>query len=359
MTRGLLLAGVLAAFAGCGGDDAPASGGRPGERPPAPVTTTAVEHGTLAREIEVSGVVEPLRQVTVTSQLGSTVDAVLAEEGDRVGRGTVLARLDDAELALELESARAAREAAVAAFERAERLREREVITLPEFERDRTALAAAEAAYRRLQTRVGYATVASPIAGVVTEKNVEAGDVVAPQQALFRVADVSTLVVLVGVSELDVGQLAAGDLVDVALDAAPGVPRTGRIRRVFPSADPTTRLVPVEVALEPGSGARPGYLARVRLRLEEREGVAIVPAGAVVSGAGGEAAFVVAGGVAERREIETGLVSAGRVEVVSGLEPGEIVVVDGAASLRDGAPVRPVESRRPPAADASAGSGGS
>ncbi|MGH7565250.1 MAG: efflux RND transporter periplasmic adaptor subunit, partial [Gemmatimonadota bacterium] len=268
---------------------------------------------------------------------------------------TVLARLEDAEFAVELESARAALEAARAAFERAEQLREREVITLPEYERDRTALAAADAEHRRLQTRVGYATVRSPISGVVTAKHIEAGDVVGAQTPLFDVADVSTLVVPIGVSELDVGELAAGDTVELSLDALPNRPLSGRIRRVFPSADPTTRLVPVEVALQPGSQARPGYLARVRFRLDARSDVSLVPASAILTGPGGaESAFVVENGKAFRREVETGMVSKGRVEIVRGLNPGEIVVVEGGSSLREGAQVRTVGE--PPAAEAAADS---
>ena len=345
----VLAIGIAASLA-CGEDEPAAAGpGGPGGPRVSVVETATVESGPIARQVEVSGVVEPIRTVSVNSQLATTVRAMLAEEGDRVAAGTVLARLEDAELAVELVSERAALEAARAAFERAEQLREREVITLPEYERDRTALAAAEAAVRRLETRVAYATVRSPIAGVVTAKYVEAGDVVGAQTPLFEVADVSTLVVPIGVSELDVGRLAPGDAVEVTLDALPDRPLTGRIRRIFPAGDPATRLVPVEIALEPGSMARPGYLARVSLRLEEREDVPIVPAGAILTGVSGdESTFVVEDGKAFRREVETGLVAKGRVEIVSGLRPGESVVVSGGSSLREGAAVRSVGD--PPAA---------
>ena len=356
-------AGLMAVVAfACGGDEHAASrpgGGGPGGGPPSARGATApLEEGSIAREIELSGVVEPIRTVSVNSQLATTVNAVYAEEGDRVSSGAVLARLEGADLTANLESARAALDAARAAFERAEQLREREVITLPEYERDRTALAAAEAVHRQLQTRVGYATIRSPISGVVTAKHVEAGDVVGSQTPLFEVADISTLVVPIGVSELDVGQLAAGDTVTVSLDAFPDRPLGGRIRRVFPSADPTTRLVTVEVALESGSQARPGYLARVELRLDARDDVLLVPASAILTGSSGEeSTFVVEDGKAFRREVESGLVSQGRVEVVRGLNRGETVVVEGGTSLREGAAVRTV-GEPPPAAEAVADSAG-
>lgn len=305
-----------------------------------PVETAIVQLSSLSRDVTVSGVVEPLRTVGVNSQLSSTVLFVGAEEGDRLAAGQVLARLESAELQAAVASAEANHEVAKAAWERARQLHEEQIVTLAEYERDRAAFAAAEATLEQLRTRLGYATIRSPLAGVVLEKNVEAGDLVAAQQQLFRVADVSTLVVRVGVSELDVVQLAEGDTLEVVLDAFPDQPVRGRIRRVFPSADPQSRLVPVEVALEPGSPARPGFLARVELRFDARDEVPVIPAGAVVRGEGGQAVFVVQDGRAVRRPVQVGPTYEGRVEVESGLVTGDVVVVKGNASLRDGARVR-------------------
>ncbi|MGH7573305.1 MAG: efflux RND transporter periplasmic adaptor subunit, partial [Gemmatimonadota bacterium] len=358
---------LLALSAACADEEAggrsPGPGG-PGEAGMArvvPVETATVELSSLSRDVTVSGVVEPLRTVGLNSQLASTVLSIGAEEGDRVGVGQALARLDAAEIQAELTSAEANHEVAEGTWERAQELYQEQIITLPEYERDRAAFAAAEAELGQLRTRLGYATIQSPLSGVVLEKNVEAGDLVAPQQQLFRVADISTLVVRVGISELDVVQLSAGDSARVVLDAFPDQPIRGRIRRVFPAADPASRLVPVEVALEPGSPARPGFLARVEFRFDVREDVAVVPAAAVVRGEQGDAVFVVEGDRAVRRPVQVGQTYEGRVEVVDGLEPGEVVVVKGNAGLREGAQVRavPGPEARTGAASAAAPSAGS
>src|SRR5690606_32866294 len=152
-------------------------------------------------------------------------------------------------------SAEAAFVVAEAAFERAEQLRNSQVITIGEYERDRTAYASARSQLEQLRTRRGYAVVRSPLNGVVLEKRVEAGDVVAPQTQLFRIGDISTMVVRVPVSELDVVELSPGAAATLVFDAFPSRSFTGRIRRIFPSADPTTRLVPVEVALDAAGAA--------------------------------------------------------------------------------------------------------
>jgi membrane fusion protein (multidrug efflux system) len=345
----LALALVLAACGREGAAEQPKGGGGGGGRgpggggPPA-VETAAVETGSIAREIEVSGTVEPLRSVGVNAQSAGALVAVNAEEGDFVQRGAVMARLDARELQAQVESARANWEVARDAFARAQQLRERQVITQAEFDAARAAEAAARASMDQLRTRIGYTVVRAPVGGVVTEKLVELGAVVGAQTRLFTVAEVSTLVTRVGVSELDVGSLRVGQQARVMLDAYPGQQFQGRIRRIFPSADPTTRLVPVEVALtgEAATAARPGFLARVSFALGARDGVLLVPASAVVGQAGAQQVFVVVNGKAERRTVETGLSSEGRVEVVSGLREGEAVVVTGSNNVRNNADVRVV-----------------
>jgi RND family efflux transporter MFP subunit len=329
---------------GPGGGGGRGPGGRGGGGGPPPVETAAVETGSIAREIEVSGTVEPLRSVGVNAQASGALVTVNAEEGDFVQRGAVMARLDARELEAQVASSRANWEVARDAFARAQQLRDRQVITQAEFDAARAAEAAARASLDQARTRVGYMVVRAPASGVVTEKVVEVGAVVGAQTKLFTIAEVSTLVTRVGVSELDVGSLRTGQGARVMLDAYPGQRFEGRIRRIFPSADPATRLVPVEVALtgEAAQAARPGFLARVAFALGAREGVLLVPASSVVGQAGAQQVFVVVDGKAERRTVETGLSSEGRVEVVSGLREGEAVVVTGSNNVRNNADVRVV-----------------
>lgn len=351
----LAVAAGAVLFAGCGrgdgGDGAsgsgPGRGGGPGETV---VSVAPVTVGTIARSLTVSGILEPIRTIAVNSRLAGALTSVLVEEGTRVKEGDVLARVDDREIRSQIEAAEAAHQVAESAFERATKLRDRQVITLPEYERDRTALAAAKAELDQLRTRLGYATVRAPITGVVTEKRVEAGDIVAVQTRLFALADVATIVTRVRVSELDVVHLHARDAVRIELDAFPGRVVDGVIRRIFPTADPATRLVPVEVALE-GEAAdlgRPGFLARVTFALGVHENVKLVPASAVVGGGRADAVFVVENGKATRRTVATGLTSQGSVEILSGLEAGEQVVTAGNHTLPDGAAVRVVETPAAP-----------
>lgn len=347
--RTLPLTLVLLAACERGNGQSPPGAGERGERPPTPVEVVQARLDTVSRGVRATGNVEPIRTVAVNSQLGGALLRVDVEEGDRVRAGQVLARIDSRELQAQLRSAEARLEVARRAAERAEQLRAQQIVTVAEYEADQAEYAAALATHDQLRTRIDYATIRAPITGVVLEKLVEAGHVVAAGTRLFTVGDVSPLVVRVPISELDVTALAAGDTVAVTLDALPGADLIGRIRRIFPAADSTTRLVPVEIALA-GTAAgevRPGFLARVRFSLAPRAGVLTVPAPAVLEAASGSAVFIVDDGRAVRRRVQRGETYEGRVEIRSGLSPGDTVVVAGNAELRDGAEVRLSQSPAP------------
>jgi membrane fusion protein (multidrug efflux system) len=308
-----------------------------------------VGRGTLARTTTVAGILEPLRTIGVNAQMSGALLTVNAEEGNYVREGQTLAQIDARELEAQVRSATASLELAESSAKRSDELWRQRIVTALEYERDKAALAAAQATLEQLRTRLGYAIIKSPINGVVTEKRLEAGDIVSPQTRLFSVAETSTLVSRVMVSELEVPLLKAGAQVDVSVDALGGARVAGRIRRVFPSADTLTRLVPVEVALT-GSALnqlKPGYTIRSTFRLGERNDALLIPTRAVMGPAGARTVVIVRQGKSERRIVRVGPDIDGKTEVLEGLSAGDSVIVAGQALLRDGATVRIVPPMSP------------
>ena len=329
-----------------GGGGGPGGGG-PGGRANAvtPVEVALARLDSLSRETIVAGRLEPLRTVGVNAQLPGALTAVRVQEGDYVTAGQVLAQVDARDIAAQVRSAEASLTLARSTADRSERLYRDRVVTQAEYERDAAALAAALASLEQLRTRLGYASVRAPIAGVIIEKAVESGDVVQGNTRLFTVADVSTLLVRVQVSELEVTGIREGQAATVIVDALDATaPLTGRVRRVFPTADTVTRMVPVEVALTGATVRRlkPGFLARVTFRLGARGDVLMIPSRAVVGPNGARAVFVLKGERAERRPVRIGQTSGTQVEVLEGLVAGDTVVAAGADQLRDGGTVRVV-----------------
>ncbi len=347
---------TLLAVTACARDEGEArtpGGGGPGGGPRGeritPVEVEVAHEGRVARSTTVAGTIEPIRVVGVNAQLAGALGSVRVLEGARVEAGAVLATIEAAELEAQVRSAEAALTFAQSTARRSEELFRGQIITAAEYERDKAALAAAEATLAQLKTRLAYATIRSPIDGVVTERQVETGDIVSNNLRLFTIADVSTLVTRVLVSELDVGALRAGQTVAMSVDALPGERFQGRIRRIFPSADSSTRMVPVEVAIS-GSAAsrlRPGYTARSTFQLDERKDAVLVPARAVLGTTGARSVFVVIDGKAVRRGVRVGPEVEGLVEVLEGIQTGDSVIVTGATEVREGATVRIVEPLAP------------
>lgn len=337
------LGGLLLWLQACSpGTEARAGSETAGERP-LPVAVAAAERRDLARTVTVTGPIEPLRVIGVNSQAAGTVLAIRAQEGDRVAQGQLLAQLDGREAQAQLERAEALLVSAQSAFERAQSLHQSQIITDAELDQARSAFEVARSDVALWRTRVGFTRIVAPAAGVVMSKAVEAGSAVSPNQQLFELADVSLLVVRVQLSELEVVHLAGGASVEVRLDAYPDVALRGTVRRVFPAADPQSRLVPVEVALgrrPRGVEARPGFLARVTFPLDMRRGTVVVPASAVGVTEGAAFVYLVEADTLVRRSVELGITAGGWVEVTGGLEAGERVVTSGHTNLRPGTRVR-------------------
>ncbi|MEX2179526.1 MAG: efflux RND transporter periplasmic adaptor subunit, partial [Gemmatimonadaceae bacterium] len=315
---------------------------RGGPQGPTPVEVAQVTRGSLAREATVAGVLSPIRRVGVNAQLGGALLSVRVEEGSQVREGQILAEVDARELSAQVRSAEASLALAKSTAERSETLFKDRIVTAAEYERDHAAHASAQATLDALRLRLSYARVRAPTSGVITDKRAEAGDVISPQARLFTIADISTLVVLVQVSELDITGLSVGQPASITIDAFGPARFAGSIRRIFPAADSVTRMVPVEVALS-GSSARqlkPGYLARVTVQLGERPNVLLTPVSSVVGSRDARAVFVMRAGKVERVPVRIGQTSGNVVEVLEGVNFGDSVVVVGAENLRDGAEVR-------------------
>lgn len=339
---------VLAGATACGGGGEASGAQRPagGESSAGrsvPVAVVEVMPRDLSRAVVVAGAVEPVRTIGVNSMLAGTVLAVHVQEGDRVRRGQLLAELDARETRAQYERAQAVLANAETIFQRNEQLAANKIITDAEFQQSRSAYEVAKSDAEVWRTRLAFTRITAPSPGVVTAKLIESGSAVSANQRTFDLADVSLLVVRVQVSELDVVHVKPGAEVSVVLDAYPTATVRGRVRRVFPSADAQSRLVPVEVALDAfpeGVVARPGFLARVSFQLDRRPGALVIPASAVGVGEEGQFVYVVEADSLQRRPVTVGISAEGFVEIQRGLTAGERVVTSGHTNLRPGSRVR-------------------
>lgn len=312
------------------------------DEPSLAVAAVEVVPRTLSQGVSTSNAVQAVRTVRAATPSTGVVRHVHVEEGDRVQEGDLLAELDVREERAELNRAQTILEREQAAYERQKRLREREFTSAQEYEAQRADRDVAASEVELWETRVALGEIRASTDGVITARNVEPGEAVSSNDDLLALADVSTLVVRVGISERQVPYLEEGQSVQVRLDAYPDETFSGSIRRIFPQAD-DDRQVRVEVALgeDARAYARPGFLARLDVSVDERANVFAVPAEALLgSEADDPSVLVIANGELERRSVEPSITRDGWTIIDAGLEQGEHVVASNPATLQPGTPVR-------------------
>ena len=340
-TAALLCASLL--LVGCGGEAAPdANGASPAERG-LPIAAVEVQPRDLSRQVRVTGTVEPRVHIRLASRTSGTVDAVFFEAADPVQTGELLARLDMSEQQAELERTRALRQEARLEYRRYADLQEGRMVSATEYQRARAALAVLNSEVKLWETRVAFGDIMAPRDGVLTARHIEPGEAVEAHDTLFELAALDALVVRPGISERDVVHLEVGQPIPVQLDALPGLELEGTLRRIFPSADAGSRLVPIEVALPADAvdrGVRPGFLARIRITVDERSGALAVPSAALGEDGGERYVYLVHDERLERRRVEPGVTRGEWTEIRAGLEPGDIVLATNPIDMRDGQRVR-------------------
>lgn len=309
--------------------------------------TATVGSQTAASRIEIDGVVVGRVEAVLSSRLAAAVAEVRAVPGETVRAGTVLVRLDARETDSALEGARAALGSAKASLglakknrARFERLAERGAAAAVELDRARqdetgaaAAVASAEALARRAQTDRGQAALAAPFDAVVVEKMVAPGDLAAPGRPLVRLASASGRRIEAAPGESEAALLKPGDTLEIAIG---GRTITGRVAEIVGAVDPSTRRRTVRVDLPAGEEPPIGSFARLLLAGPARLGL-LVSERAVVARGGLEIAWAVGpDGRAALRYVRTGGRAGGSVEIRSGLEAGERVVLDPPADLESG-----------------------
>ncbi|WP_022963089.1 efflux RND transporter periplasmic adaptor subunit [Halopseudomonas pelagia] len=330
---------LLALLAGCQQEAPPASA----ERPPTPVAAYEVSTRDLSRPLRIAATVEPRTLISLAARTAGTVQSVAVEEGDRVKAGQLLAQLDVAEAVAELARAQAQMASATLDFNRAIELRRRGVATEIEYQAADVALQVTRSQRELWQSRVAYGRIEAPQASMVIARYIETGEAVETQSTLFELADMDQLVLRLGVSELDVVHLQQGQLLPITLDALPELRLEGIVRRIFPAALGSSRLITVEVLLPTTAwdqGVRPGFLARIDAAIDPRPDTLVVPSAALGSQEGGYYLFVIEHDILVRRTVTTGISRSRWTEILSGVEPGELILASNPIDMLDEQKVR-------------------
>ena len=354
----LLLAGLAAAVAcgsgeeaaGPGGGSGP--GGRPGGGPPggfgggnAPVTAVPVEvveilPGPISAFIETNGTLEAEREVDIVARTGGPLVALNTEEGVQVRAGEVLAQIDELEARAQVEISRVALQDAETAYERAKASLENAIVSQEVYDQALSAFESAKAQLAGNEIQLGYTRITAPFDGLIIQRAVKFGETVTAGQQLFRISDFDPLLCVIGVPERDLARLSIGQPALLQVEAFPGEQFRGRVLRISPVVDAATGTIRVTLEVNRQGRLSPGMFAGVRLVTDVREDALIMPKRALSLESLADSVFVVEDGAAYRRNVTLGYEEDDRVEVTSGLDRGDRVIVVGQDGLTDATPVQ-------------------
>ena len=364
-----------------------------GQRPIEVQTATAVSPASdsgAGAVLQATGYVTARRQATVSAQITGTLTEVLIEEGDRVEKGQVLARLEDSGYRANLNAAKASALAAQAQVgqlqaqlsqarhdaERAQTLAARGLVSKQAAEQARTAVAsdvaqlnalqrqaqAARAQEQVAQVDFDYTVVRAPFAGVITDKSAQIGEIISPLSAgggftrtgVGTIVDMDSLEVDVDVNEAYIGRVKPAMPAEAVLDAYPDWRIPAHVIAIVPAADRGKATVKVRVALEqkdarivPDMGVRVSFLEHKAAPAASVPSGVLVPAGAVVQRDGRSVVFVVEGGKAAQRAVTPTAEKLGDMQrLPTAVNAGDSVIVAPPAALHDGSAVQ-IKDKQP------------
>lgn len=352
---------ALLALAACGngGDKATekAAAARNAGQTVTAATATLIEQ---PRTVTASGSVSAWEEVPVGAETGGlTAIGVYVEEGTYVRQGQLLVKLNDDVLQAQLRQqqagvasaeANAAREDA--ALARAEELRGRGFLSQASLDTAianqrsaRAQLSSAQAALSETRTRLNQTNIRAPVAGMVSSRSVTRGQIVQPGTELFRMVRDGRLELDAEIPEAELRLVRSGMAATIASDQAAGA--TGRVRIVTPEVDARTRLGVARISLASGSGLRPGMFARAAIDVGAQPAL-VVPSDAIVFREGKPGVYTIgANSTVHFTPITTGARNGAQIQVTTGLQAGQRVVVQGAGFLGEGDQVTVAPARAP------------
>jgi membrane fusion protein, multidrug efflux system len=326
-------------MAGCGKESrtAPVS-----SLPVAKVRTQVVDQSQRPATEDVVGTVRAKLRAVMEAKVSGRVERMLVAPGQTVKAGDLLVQIDAREIQARLDQASAVRDQASLELERLGKLLEQRAVSRQEYDNVQARQRVATANVAEAETMLGYTKVTAPFGGTITRKHADVGDLAAPGKPLLDMEDSEILRFEADVPEALIGHIRLGETLRVRVSSGTNdLPAV--VSEIAPASDTASRTFLVKLDLPAGAGIRAGQFGRVTVSFGQSPSLR-VPAETVVQRGQMEIVFVVKDGKAGLRLVKTGQRLGNEVELVSGVDSGEKIVIRGAAALRDGQPVEETDN---------------
>ncbi len=337
----------LVILTACGSDKDAAGPGARGADQPVPVTTLVVQPSEFSDTLRALGTVHAREAVTITAKVSETVQQVHFQSGDTVARGTPLVTLSGQQQQAALSEAQATANEADRLYRRQSDLAEQQLIARASLDAQRATRDAANARVAQVRAQLGDRVVRAPFAGVLGIRKVSPGALVTPGTAIATLDDIARVYVDFPLPESDLSFAGTGQQVSGTSASWPGRSFEGIVSAIDARIDAASRALTVRADFpNPELALRPGMLVEVSLHRSMRQAL-LLPEIAVVQVGGKTFVWrVAADGKVAEAVVTIGVRRDGMAEAVSGLSPGDRIVVEGTNKLRAGATVQDADSKQ-------------
>jgi membrane fusion protein (multidrug efflux system) len=321
------------------------------------VEAAKAEQAALVDEVLAVGTLRAKESVVMKPEIAGRVVQIGFTDGAHVTKGALLVALDASVLAAQAEQARAELGLARTSFERTQDLAKRNFVSGSALDQAAANLKVQEARLQLAEAQLAKTRILAPFSGVLGLRNFSTGDFVKDGAELVTLEDVSSMKVDLRLPERYLGQLRRGQAISVSVDAFPGREFNAELDALDAQVDANGRSLLARGRLaNPDAVLRTGMFAKARIRLKEKPTATVVPEEAIMPIGNEVFVYRIEGGKAMRTKVQTGIRRGGKVEIVEGLQPGDLVVTAGQMRLqRDAMEIRVIDAnRRGPAPGATA-----
>ncbi|MEO2129214.1 MAG: efflux RND transporter periplasmic adaptor subunit [Christiangramia sp.] len=312
------------------------------------VSVDTLRQETFRHYAEVQGDVATDENIIIYPEYSGLLTQVNVDEGDRVRKGQVLARIDDGGLSSQLAQLEAQASLAKTTYERRKRLWEQNIGSEIEYLNAKTNYESTQNSVNQMKSQISKTVVRAPFSGVIDEVFTENGEVVSPGQSqLFRLISLENMYVEADVPENYLTKIKKGTNVKIQISSI-GEELDGKVSQVGNNINPNNRTFKVQIAIPNSEGViKPNQIATIMLNDYTSEESVIIPESTIQKNAMGESLVYILGessndstGVAQKVIVETGYTYNDSIEVTKGLQSGQILIIEGAKNLRDGQEIK-------------------
>ncbi|MCF8322046.1 MAG: efflux RND transporter periplasmic adaptor subunit [Flavobacterium sp.] len=307
------------------------------------VSVTILKDTVFSHYLDIQGNVDTKENILVQPEFSGTLTSLTVKAGQRVSKGQILGRVDDAGLSQQLASLESSYALAKTTFERQKNLWDKKIGSEIQFLQAQNQMTAAQKGVAQLKAQLSKTIIRAPFSGTIDEVFVEKGQVVAPSpQGLMRIVNLNNMFVSTSVPESYIGKLKIGDKVSVFLTSL-NKTYSGKVRQIGNFINPNNRSFGIEVGLpNPDNLLRPNQVAKLQIVDYVNTGAIVVPTGVIQEdGTAAKYVYIVEGsngktGIAKKVIVEIGKSSDNVTEILSGLNADDIIVTEGVNSISNG-----------------------